>query len=235
MGSEVEGGAVEPSKSDGSATRSQFEDQQLRNPDRVIMLSDGVFAIVLTILVLEIKVPTDLASNSLRASFHELRPTLEAWIVSFLIAGMYWVAHRDIFARVRSVNRDLVWLNLLFLLPCALIPFGASALGEYPNESLALQLYGVVVIAASVMRVVLYWYVVRHPKLLWPQAITGRSTQGFILSSIPIVAYLIAMAVAYASPTASVILFLSVPVVYFLAVTIARERGGVHGEAEDFS
>ena len=89
----------------------------MHSPERVTMLSDGVFAIVLTILVLELKVPHGLAHKSLGEAIHELRPTFLAWTVSFLITGMYWVAHRDIFARVRTVNRDLVWLNLLFLLP----------------------------------------------------------------------------------------------------------------------
>ena len=146
-----------------------FVGERLRNPERVVFLSDGVFAIVMTILVLEIKVPHDLSRESFRHALAELRPTLVAWVISFLITGMFWVAHRDIFSRVRYVNRDLVWLNLLFLLPAALLPFAASLLGEYPDDRVALQLYGIVAIAVSVMRLVVYWYVVRRPKLLWPQ------------------------------------------------------------------
>ena len=64
--------------------------ERLRSPDRVIALTDGVFAIVLTILVLEIKVPSHLPTRSLQGAFHELRPTMVAWIISFLIIGMYW-------------------------------------------------------------------------------------------------------------------------------------------------
>ncbi len=199
------------------------------------MLSDGVFAIVLTILVLELKVPHGLEHKSLGEAIHELRPTFLAWIVSFLITGMYWVAHRDLFARVRTVNRDLVWLNLLFLLPCALIPFAASVLGEYPDESKAIQVYGIVVIVVSVMRLLLYWFIVRHPALLWPGSVSDRSALGLVLGLVPVVIYVIAIAVGYVSPTVSVILFLSVPALYFLAVTIARDRGGRRGEAEDFS
>ncbi|MCJ7672559.1 MAG: TMEM175 family protein, partial [Acidimicrobiia bacterium] len=86
--------------------------QRLQSPDRVVALSDGVFAIILTILVLEIAVPKDLSHGSLGTVLEELRPTLFAWVISFLITGMYWVSHRDLFARVRVVNRDLVWLNL---------------------------------------------------------------------------------------------------------------------------
>jgi uncharacterized membrane protein len=209
--------------------------EQLGSSERLKALSDGVFAIILTILVLELKVPPHLAHASLLEAFHELRPTLIAWVISFLITGMYWVAHRDIFARVRTVNRDLVWLNLLFLLPCALIPFAASVLGEYPEDSRAIQLYGGVLILGSLLRLSLYWYVVRHPDLLWPGALGDHTGLGFLLVLLPIAVYLVAMAVAVASPGAAAIIFLSVPAIYFLAVTVARDRGSATSEAEDFS
>lgn len=207
---------------------------RLRSPDRVAALSDGVFAIILTILVLEIAVPSGLSDGSLKPVLEDLRPTLVAWVVSFLITGMYWVTHRDLFARVRVVNRDLVWLNLLFLLPASLIPFAASVLGEYPDEPLAIHLYGAVMIAVSVMRLAMYVYVVRRPKLLWGQ-VSDRSRLGLIVAGVPIAVYAVAMAVAAASTAVSIGLYFSVPVLYFLLITILRERAGTRGEAEDFS
>jgi len=209
--------------------------EQLGSSERLNALSDGVFAIILTILVLELKVPPHLPHKSLLEAFHELRPTLIAWVISFLITGMYWVAHRDIFARVRTVNRDLVWLNLLFLLPCALIPFAASVLGEYPEDSRAIQLYGAVLILGSLLRLILYRYVVRHPALLWPGALGDHPGFGFALVLLPIAVYLVAMGVAAASPGAAAIIFLAVPAIYFLAVTVARDRSGTTSEVEEFS
>jgi uncharacterized membrane protein len=209
--------------------------QRLRSPDRVAALSDGVFAIIITILVLEIAVPANLSHKSLSTVLEDLRPTFVAWVVSFLIAGMYWVAHRDLFARLRAVNRDLVWLNLIFLLPASLIPFGASMLGEYPNEPIALHIYGVIMIAVSVMRLIMYGYVVRRPQLLWADAVGERTGLGFGLAAIPIVVYMIAMLVAPLAPPVSIALFFAVPIVYFLAVTVLRERSGTSAEAEDFS
>ena len=216
-------------------SRPDITQDRLRNPDRVVALTDGVFAIIVTILVLELKVPSNLNHDSLRAVLEELRPTVVAWVISFLITGMYWVAHRDLFARVRFVNRDLVWLNLLFLLPASLIPFAASVLGEYPNEPLAIHLYGVVMIAVSVMRLALYGYVIRRPRLLWAGEVSGRSWIGYLLVASPIVVYAIAMAVAGASTFASVALFFSVPVLYFLLVTILREGRATRAQADDFS
>ena len=207
----------------------------LRSPSRVEALSDGVFAIILTLLVLEIAVPKDLSGQSLREVITELRPTMVAWVISFLMAGMYWVTHRDLFARIRFVNRDLVWLNLLFLLPVSLIPFAASVLGEYPDEPIALHIYGVVMIIAALMRIAMYWYVGRRPRLFHGGEVPDRFGLGVAISAAPIVFYVAAMVVADASTTASVVIFLSVPFVYFLGVTLLREGPGTRAEAEEFS
>lgn len=208
---------------------------RLAGPERVVALTDGVFAIVLTLLVLEIAVPEGLSGESLRSVLEELRPTLVAWVISFLIGGMYWVVHRDLFSRVRSVNRDLVWLNLLFLLPVSLIPFAASVLGKYSDEPIAVHLYGVVVIAATVMRSVLYWYVHRRPALMWPEEVHDRVGLGLAISASPIAVYAVAMAVADVSTALSIVLFFSVPVLYFLLITLLRERAGTRAEADEFS
>jgi len=106
--------------------RLDVAQERLHSPDRIVALSDGVFAIIITILVLELKVPPHLSQESFPGLVEELRPTVVAWVASFLITGMYWVGHRDVLAPVRFVNRDLVWLNLLFLLPASIIPFAAT-------------------------------------------------------------------------------------------------------------
>ena len=103
----------------------------LRDPARVIALSDGVFAIILTILVLERQVPELEPGRSLGSVLVGLGPKFVAYVISFLMTGMYWVRHRDLFAGVRHVDLAVVWLNLLFLPPASLIPFAASLLGAY--------------------------------------------------------------------------------------------------------
>ena len=209
--------------------------ERLRSPARVEALSDGVFAIVLTILVLEIVVPANLSEDSLRDVLQELRPTMVAWIISFLITGMYWVAHRDLFARVRYVTRDVVWLNLLFLLSASLIPFAASVLGEYPDEVLAIHLYGAIMLVASAMRVLLFWYVSRRPALHWDSHSDHHRRLGLVLSAVAIPVYLVAMLVAGVSTTLSVVLFFAVPILYFALVTLLRERPRTRDTADEFS
>lgn len=205
------------------------------NPERVLTFTDGVFAIIITILVLEIEVPPDLGEQSLRSSLTDLGPSLIAWVISFLITGMYWVWHRDLFTQVRVVNRDVIWLNLLFLLPVALIPFAASVLGEYHDEPIALHVYGAVLITASLMRILLYWYVSRKPGLLWRAPDPHNRRVGLSVAAAPIVVYVLAMAVANVSPALSLALYFALPLLYFAYVTFLRSRPDSSEEADDFS
>ncbi len=226
-----DGSMGEEQGASGAATSGA--ERRLGSPDRVVALSDGVFAIIITILVLEIAVPEDLSDRSLVQALDDLRPTLVVWVISFLLTGMFWVAHRDLFARVRVVNRDVVWLNLLFLLPVSLIPFAASVLGKYPDEPVALHLYGVVLIAATLMRFMLYWYVVKRPALLGSDVSTDRAGLGLAITAAPIALYVVAIALAGVSTTLSTVLYFSVPILYFILVTVLREHPNTRSEADE--
>ena len=194
-----------------------------------------MFAIIITILVLDIRVPENLGEQSLRDALEEVGPTLVAWIISFLITGMYWVWHRDVFSRVRAVNRDVVWLNLLFLMPVALIPFASSLLGEYNREPVALHVYGAVLIAASVLRAVMFGYLARHPQLLnAPMSHRGRRI-GQIVALGPVAVYAIAMAAADAAPAISLTLIGLMPLLYFFGITVLRDRSHDRADADDYS
>ena len=221
-----------PAPADGSGGSRPA---RLSSPDRVAALTDGVFAIVLTLLVLEIAVPENLSEASLRQVLEELRPTVVAWVISFLITAMYWVAHRDLFLRIRAVNRDLVWLNLLFLLPVSLIPFASSVLGKYSDDAIALHLFGFHMIVASLMRLALYSYVIRRPTLLRTQQVPERIGLGLAIAAAPILGYALAMIVADSSAAASLILYFAVPILYFLLVTVLRDRKGTESEASEFT
>ncbi|MGI9624216.1 MAG: TMEM175 family protein [Acidimicrobiales bacterium] len=205
------------------------------DPDRIPAFVDATFAIIITILVLEIGVPSDLSEQSLREAIDEIGPTLMAWVISFFLVGMYWVWHRDLFVKVRHVNRDAIWLNVIFLLPVCLVPFAAAVLGDYHDEPIALHLYGAVLIAVSLMRIALYWYMSGRPQLLWEPISPRERRMGIMLSCVPMAFYVVAMLVADAAHQLSLVLYLSVPVFYFVMVTILRDRSSTAADADDFS
>lgn len=126
-------------------------------------LSDGVFAIVATLLVIEIRVPElhhpDL--SELIAHLIELWPLFVGYFVSFAVLAMLWLSHNFFYsAFTKTLNRQLVLLNMLYLSLIALIPFFAHLLGRYVNEELAVFLYGGHIFLIGLLNIIILRYAV---------------------------------------------------------------------------
>jgi uncharacterized membrane protein len=210
-------------------------EQRSANPERLVTFTDGVFAIVITILVLDIRVPDFGSGQALRESIEELQPTLVAFVVSFFLVGMYWSWHRGAFSQVRSVDLQTVWLNLLFLLPVSLVPFAASALGSHSEEPIVLHLYGAVLIAATLTRALLSWHLRRYPQLLWvaPSREESRITAWITVGIVAV--YGVAMLVAGTARWLSLLLFAAVPLSYFIALLVLKANPKTEAAAQDLS
>jgi uncharacterized membrane protein len=212
--------------------RELFE--RLHDPSRVLALSDGVVAII-TLLVLEIHVPELAKGQSLTAALREIRPSLTAFAISFILAGMYWVAHRDLFALIRRTDRGLVWLNLLYLLSLSLLPFGASLLGRFDQEPAALHIYGLILLVITVMRLVIWLYAVNRPYLLWRRPDERQRRAGLALAVVPGLLYLLAILLAEVAPGVSLGIYAGLPLLYFLSVTVLRGTRKRNQEYADFT
>jgi TMEM175 potassium channel family protein len=209
--------------------------ERKHDPARVLALSDGVFAIIITLLVLDLHPPQLTRGRSLGAALREIRPSLVAFVISFVLAGMYWVGHRDLFGLVRRTDRGLVWLNLLYLLPLCLLPFGALLLGRSAHQPVALRIYGLVLVAIAGMRLVIWWYVTGRPHLLW-RRLDGRQRRvGLALAGFPGLAYGLAILLARVLPGVSLAIYAGLPVLYFLSVTVLRGSRRRNREYADFT
>jgi uncharacterized membrane protein len=214
-------------------TRAMLE--RTHDPSRVLALSDGVFAIIITLLVLEIHVPELTQGQSLNEALAEVRPSLTAFVISFILAGMYWVGHRDLFGLIRRTDRGLVWLNIVYLLPLCLLPFSAGLLGHYDQEPVALRIYGLVLVAIALMRVVIWLYATNRPKLLWLQLDDRQRRAGLAVAAFPGLVYLLAFLVAKIAPGVSLLIYAGTPVLYFLSITVLRSGRKRDQEYADFT
>jgi uncharacterized membrane protein len=118
---------------------------------RVEAFSDGVIAIIITIMVLELKAP-------MGAHLHDLRPVLPAfagYVLSFIYVGIYWSNHHHMLHLVRHVNGRVLWANLYLLFWLSTVPFVTAWMGENPLATAPLALYGFVLIMAALAWVVL--------------------------------------------------------------------------------
>ena len=107
---------------------------------RIEALSDGVFAVAMTLLIIDIRVP-DLSSDPgfgrLARDVLSLWPHFVTYAVSFLIVGLYWVSHHLLFDLIRRTDRGLMWINLFFLLFVVVIPFSTALLGSHNHNYFA--------------------------------------------------------------------------------------------------
>lgn len=127
---------------------------------RMDALSDGLFAIVLTLLVLQFQVPEvspDRATTELPVALTDQQPLLLSYLLSFLVVGLYWIVHHNLFRHIVRHDRVLLWLNLLFLLVVSFLPFPTELLGVYGTH-LTWSLYAINIILVGVLLTLVWWY-----------------------------------------------------------------------------
>jgi uncharacterized membrane protein len=186
-------------------------------PERVIALSDGVFAIAITLLVLEIVphiAPTATGGELLR-ELGEMAPALVAYFLSFLVIGRFWDTHRRFFRYIHLADSGVVWRNLLVLLWVTLIPATAALLGSHWREPIAVALYALNLLLALASFWGLWRYIsgggyLRREGL---HAMTGHYIDRF--AAISFVGFALAIVAAFLSAPVSLALV-------FLTTTLAR-------------
>ena len=135
-----------------------------RSIERIGALSDGLFAIAMTLIVLEIRLPTlgtGATDAQLASALGELAPRFVTYLLSFLTLGIFWNGQQTQLSYVERGNRDLAWLELLFLAIIALFPFTTSLLSEHFDLRLALALYWLNIFLAGAALYVIWEYVER--------------------------------------------------------------------------
>ena len=209
--------------------------ERAHSPDRVVFLSDGVVAIIITLLVLEIHVPELQNGQSLVEALGHIRPSLVAFLISFIVVAIAWAGHRDLFAVIRRTDRVLVWLNFVFLLPLCLVPFGAALISRYSSEAVALRLYGFLLVLIAVTRIAIWLYATGNRHLLYGPSDPQFRRAGVTVVLAPTVAYVVAIAIASIWPTASLVIYGVVPLAYFLGVTFARSSAPLGSAEKDLT
>lgn len=140
----------------------------LLSKGRMEALSDGVFAIAMTLLVLELKVPDlpkSVDTSELLHKIGEETPVFFSFLVSFLYCGLLWVMHHLALHFVRHLQVALVWINLLFLMAVALMPFSCGLLGHFLRNRAVQEIYFGNTLAAAALLAVL-WLVAKQRKLI---------------------------------------------------------------------
>jgi uncharacterized membrane protein len=140
---------------------------------RILALSDGVFAIALTLLVIAITVPATTGNAGLPEALLGLWPRYLAYLLSFVVIARFCVIHHVAFRLIARYDTALVWLNLLLLMVVAFLPFSTAVLGKHAGSPAAAMLYAVSVCLASTSSAGYWWYASGRGRLLRPHV--GRA------------------------------------------------------------
>lgn len=116
------------------------------NKNRLEAFSDGVLAIIITIMVLEFKVPTEKTFEAVILLSHKFL----SYVLSFIYVGIYWNNHHHMMHTVKSVNGKILWANLHLLFWLSLIPFATAWIGEHHFASFPMMLYGVILLMNAI-------------------------------------------------------------------------------------
>jgi len=193
-----------------SANTSEKEEAvELISADRLKALADGVFAVAMTLLVLELVIPElkEHSNRELSSVLLSMWPKFLAYVLSFLIAGIYWLVHHVIFDAIKYYNSTLAWINIIFLLFVALIPFTTWLLGEYFLMKTSTIIYGVHLLLMFLGGYSLWTYSTwKHILVipdLDPALVKGTKKMGYVYFCI----LTIAIIIAFFIPLISVIIY----------------------------
>jgi uncharacterized membrane protein len=189
----------------------------LGSPRRLENLTDGVFAIVMTLIVLQIAIPTGPAVH-LPQDLAKLVPTVLAYALTFVTLGGLWFGNRTQSESISKADHPLVWLTLLMLLFVALVPFSTGLIGRYPESRVAVVLYGVHLTVVFILHACLWLYASYHPRLL-REGLTARYLAGSRVASFAAASgYAIATGLGAINPLAGLIGYLVVPIPFVTGV-----------------
>lgn len=160
----------------------------LLSKGRMEALTDGIFAIAMTLLVLELKVPDlpkSVSTNELLLKIREELPSFFSFMITFLYCGMLWLWHHLAMHFIRHLQLALVWLNLIFLMSVSLMPFSCGLLSHYLRNRAAQEIYFANMFVAAGL-LALQWLVAKRKKLINEDDLLASRLMGQQLMFFPV-------------------------------------------------
>jgi uncharacterized membrane protein len=196
-----------------------------RDRDRIVNLSDGVFAIAITLLVLDIRVPDipeGMVASELPATLLSLWPKYLGYVLSFAVISTFWIVHHSIFRPIREYDRGILYLNFLFLMFVAFVPFPTSLLGEYGDHQLPVAIYAGALAIGILLLTAIHWYSTRDDRLVGEPQNPGEVRFYLIRGLAMPVIFLLSIGVSFFSVGAAI---WSWVVMIVVDAVVLRKRG----------
>ena len=189
-------------------------------PNRVEGLADAVFAIVLTLLVIDIHAPAAHSTHELAAALADRWPDFLGYGLSFVVLGFMWFEHRMEFHYITRMDRISIVASLLFLATVTVIPFTAQLLERNVNQPLAVAIFGLNLCAATALRSWHWYHAAKHHRLIrsdTPEKMIKAIHRRHLV--VPLL-YLVASALSALSIPLAIVLYVTIPLAYVLRASL---------------
>jgi len=211
-------------------------DPVCKNLDRVLAISDGVFAFAVTLLALSLIVPAlshGAHQNELVADLMGMGPTFISYFVSFFVIASWWRGHNRVFAYIKRCNPTLVGLNFYFLLCITIIPFLTNLIIQYGNFELATILFAAMQVVTGAMLLIIWMYASGKHRLIDPQLNARVIKFNYHRELVVIAIFLVSIPIAFFSTTLAQISWIALaPLVSILQRAYRDVEEFVEEEAE---
>ena len=195
---------------------------------RILALSDGVFAFALTLLVVQLTIPTATSRSSLSSQLLEQTPTYISYVISFAAVATTWYGHQESFKYIRRYDGRLVALNFGSLLLIAFLPFPTAVLGRNQTEPLAAVVYAITLALTNLISAAMWWYAI-HGRRLVPKDLDQRVIRLRFSRTLGGAAlFLLSIPIAIWRPLAAEILWSVFMVAIFVVLRGPRRAARVH-------
>lgn len=193
---------------------------------RIEALSDGIFAIVMTIIVLELRVPEtsemDLNSEKIFEFIINYLPKIETYAISFVIAGVFWLRHQLHFMHITGVDRVTITINIFFLLFVTFIPFTTGFVMNFPDQEVPFLLYAFNLFIISII-LVLNWRYVSKDRRYITNSMTDKEIKNFtFLTSVAPLIFISAIIMSLFSIRIATFMLYFEPIFYFFIRSVKR-------------
>ena len=182
---------------------------RLNETDRLEAFSDGVMAVIITIMAFSIPTPDGSTPGALRG----LAPHLLVYVLSFVMVGIYWVNHHHLLRSADRISGSVMWSNLFLLFWLSLFPIVTAWVGRFPRHGLPAASYGLIGLGAGAAYSLLVRTIIRTDG---PDSAVGRSIGADTKGYLSLMLYVVGMALAFISPWLSYSVYVAVAVLWFI-------------------
>ncbi|MES2356368.1 MAG: TMEM175 family protein [Pseudomonadota bacterium] len=200
---------------------------------RLETLIDGIFCVTMLLLILQIRLPVVNQLEDLPQALLDLWPRyLLSYVGTFLMCAVYWINHHNQFHFIQRIDRVFVWINLLFLMHIACLPYSSALLGMHRKEQSVVLLYGVHLAVLWLILYVNWWYATNNRRLVAADldaAVVGFSRERILMG---LALSLLGVILSFFNTAGAILIYLAFPFIYAFPGKVDRFWKPVHPKVE---